>query len=239
MSAKNRMISVIAILTMVVGMCTTAFTGKSAPDRTDAAASAAESAPDRTDAAASAAESWTDDMYAAASAAKPIPDIAGITREDYMKEVKDTIKDYIEICKIDASNLSIAQPIPIIGSNDENNRAVFLFHDMECIGLMMFSYVNHSYASSFTQGNYVEITNALNKNQRIALVSFEWCMVMLANDGWELVSGNDDFVREAELDKVRANCKRQAISLTPLVFSDEETQYETENDTVDRSWSRI
>ncbi len=103
-------------------------------------------------------------MCATTLAAESIPDITGVTQEDYMKALHDTIKDYIRDCEIDASNLSMSKPIPINGSNDENNRAIFLFSDMKCIALMMFTYANNEYASSFSEGDYVEITDALSKN---------------------------------------------------------------------------
>ena len=42
-------------------------------------------------------------MCATTLAAESIPDITGVTQEDYMKALHDTIKDYIRDCEIDAS----------------------------------------------------------------------------------------------------------------------------------------
>ncbi len=164
-------------------------------------------------------------MCATTFAAESIPDIAGVTQEDYMKELEDTIKGYIDVCEINTSDLSMSQPIPINGSNDENNRAIFLFSGTKCIALMMFTYVNNEYASSFSEGDYVEITEALNKNQSIALVSFEECMVMFTDDSWELIDGNEDFVQEAALNKARVGYEKQTLNLTPIAFSDEDAMY--------------
>ena len=169
-------------------------------------------------------------MCATTFAAESIPDVAGVTQEEYMKEAEDTMKDYIRINRMDTSDLSMSQPISINGSNDENNRVIFLFRGTKCIALMMFTYVNHEYASSFSEGDYAEITDALNKNQNIALVSNEECMVMLTDDSWEIVTGNKDFVQETALSKARASYERQVFRLTPIVFSDEEIVYDSRSD---------
>lgn len=174
-------------------------------------------------------------MCATTFAAESIPDIVGVAQDDYMKEAEDTIKDYIRICGIDVSNLSMSQPIPINGSNDENNHAIFLFSSMKCIALMMFTYVNNEYASSFSEGDYVEITDALSKNQNIALVSNEECMVMLTDDSWEVITGNEDFAQETVLSKARASYEKQIFNLTPIVFSDEDAIYDIKSSTSEKT----
>ena len=68
---------------------------------------------------------------------------------------------------------------------------------------MMFTYANNEYASSFSEGDYVEITDALSKNQNIALVSNEECMVMLTDDSFKVVTGSEDFLPEVDLNKAR------------------------------------
>ena len=170
-------------------------------------------------------------MCATAFAAESIPDVAGVTQADYMKEVEDTIKEYIGVCEINTSDLSMSQPIPINGSNDENNRAIFLFSGTNCIALMMFTCVNNEYASSFTPADYSEITDAFNKNENIALASNEECMVMLTDDSWEVVTGNADFAQEIVLSKARASYEKQALNLTPIVFSDEDMTYDSRRST--------
>ena len=92
---------------------------------------------------------------------------------------------------------------------------------------MMFTYVNNEYASSFSEGDYVEISDALNKSQNIALVSNEECMVMLTDDSCEEVTGNKDFAWETELNKERARYEKQPLNLIPIVFSDEEMVYDS------------
>ena len=58
-------------------------------------------------------------MCATTFAAGSIPNIAGVTQEDYMEKARDTIKDYIRVSNIDTSDLSISQPIQIHGGNDD------------------------------------------------------------------------------------------------------------------------
>ncbi len=165
-------------------------------------------------------------MCATTFAAESIPDIAGVTQEDYMKEAEDTIKDYIRVSNIDTSNLSISQPIPIHGGSDENDCAIFLFRGTECIAYMVFSYVDNEYASSFFEGNYLEITDALNKNQSIALSSNEECIVLFTDDGWTFFDVNEDFAQDLVLSRSSVIYERQPLSLTPIVFSDEDAVYD-------------
>ena len=96
---------------------------------------------------------------------------------------------------------------------------------MKCIALMMFTYANNEYASSFSEGDYVEITDALSKNQNIALVSNEECMVMLTDDSCKVVTGSEDFLPEVDLNKARVEYEKQSFILSPIVFSDEDTAY--------------
>lgn len=174
-------------------------------------------------------------MCATTFAAESVPDVAGVTQEEYMKEAEDTMKDYIRINRMDTSDLSMSQPISINGSNDENNRAIFLFRGTKCIALMMFTYVNHEYASSFSEGDYSEITDALDKNQNIALVSNEECMVMLTDDSWEVITGNEDFAQEIALSKARASYEKQIFNLTPIVFSDEDATNDAKSSTSEKT----
>lgn len=165
-------------------------------------------------------------MYATTSATSfssgPIPDIAGVRQEDYMKEVEDTIKGYIRMDGIDTFNLSMSQPMPIYGADLENMRDIFLFRGNECIGIMALAYVDNEFASSFGAGDCDPITDAFNKNQSIALVSGETCLFMFTDDGWTLVEGHDIFAEETALSKTGDSYKRQVLSLTPIVFSDED-----------------
>lgn len=165
-------------------------------------------------------------MCATTFAAESIPDVEGVTQEDYMEKAKDTIKDYIRVSNLDTSDLSISQPILIHGGSDENDCVIFLFRDMECIAYMVFSYVDNEYASSFFEGDYVEITDALNKNQNIALSSNEECMVLFTDDGWTLFDVNEDFAQDVVLSKSSVSYERQPLNLTPIVFSDEDAVYD-------------
>ena len=165
-------------------------------------------------------------MYATTSAttssAGPVPDIAGVMQEDYMKEVEDTLKGYIRMEGIDTTNLSMSQPMPIDGADSENMRMIFLFRDKKCIGLMSIAYVDNEYVSGFVARDYDPITDAFNKNQSIALVSGDYYMVMFTDDDWSFVSGLEDSVDETALNKTGNSYERQVLSLTPIVFSDEE-----------------
>lgn len=160
--------------------------------------------------------------FATTFSAGPIPDIAGVTQEAYMKEVEDTIKGYIRMKGMNTSNLSMSQPMPIYGADAENMRDIFLFRDKKCIGIMALAYVDNEYASSFVAGDCDPITDACNKNQSIALVSGEYYLVLFTDDGWSFVSGLEDSVDEAALNKTGNSYERQVLSLTPIVFSDEE-----------------
>lgn len=170
-------------------------------------------------------------MCATTFAAESIPDVAGVAQEDYMKEAEDTIKDYIRVSNIDTSDLSISQPMFIHGGNDENDCAIFLFRGTECVAYMVFTYFDNEYASSFFEGNYLEITDALNKNQNIALVSNEESIVLFTDDGWVVFEGNEDFAQEIVLSRALANYEKQPLSLTPIAFSDENVVYDAKSTT--------
>lgn len=170
-------------------------------------------------------------MCATTFAAGSIPNIAGVTQEDYMEKARDTIKDYIRVSNIDTSDLSISQPIQIHGGNDDNDCAFFLFRGTECVAYMVFTYFDNEYASSFFEGNYLEITDVLNKNQSIALSSNEECMVLFTDDGWTLFDVDEDFAQDIVLSRSSVSYERQPLSLTPIVFSDEDVAYNTRSTT--------
>lgn len=170
-------------------------------------------------------------MCATTFAAESIPDVAEVTQADYMKEVEDTIKDYIRVSRMDTSDLSISQPILIHGGNDENDCAIFLFRGTQCVAYMVFTYFDNEYASSFFEGNYLEITDALNKKQNITLVSNEESIVLFTDDGCMVFEGNEDFAQEIVLSRAVANYEKQPLSLTPIAFSDEDVAYNTRSTT--------
>lgn len=138
----------------------------------------------------------------------------------YEEYADGVIKDFMALNGIVyTSELKLSNPIPVDNDNDGNNRAIFLFRNSECIGMMMITFINGKFTSSFSKESIPAITSALNESRRFSLVSSNDALWIVTDGIGTNISGRSDAILTNSGNRLSYSNENQTIVLKQISAS--------------------
>ena len=152
------------------------------------------------------------------------PDIA-----EYTAYINDVLPRYIgstvrfgEYSSDGISNMQISQGFTVIGNPDENSRTFFITDNGEYIGLLIVTYLNNTFHSSFGFEDNENITAAIRDNVPIALFVLDGGSVFIQTEDstFQLTAFiNPDDIRALYPAAFETSYEKTGIILSDLDFN--------------------
>lgn len=137
----------------------------------------------------------------------------------YVDYVNSILPDLTRLPDADfpADDLSISQPIELLNDNDDTNYAFFLFDGSNCVGELVVTRMNGTFAASFLPGGMPLVSAAYANRTPVCLVAVEQRLLLCTESTADVIVGEAFQTyasRDHSVEAIVNQAQKESLSLT-------------------------